>query len=1206
MSHAFRHLCAAVILVAVFPITASLAADPDTASDEMAFLDGLSLIALDTEDIGSLHLARRMIQSYGGRVAVMSPPSILIGWIPPDSREALIGKAGIKEIYYTEVLPGEIRTAGDGPDPAVEFFNAAVRGDIAREQREFTQTVSPDGTTPSREPDIRQPEPVDEKAYMDNLRAAGLDVDALANEGIVPGLSSTASMGNSDYMTGTVALTVFFVESDGSGADPNLYTWTPEAMQHYLDGVLTAMVWWANRASTRGDCWVSFLIKYYSGADPRCQQWVEPILHDAWSYEETWISAIMAKFGYTSGNRFTRVTSFNTWQRSYYQTNRSYSAFVPFNPPPAASAFPGGATAYAYFYGPYTVLLFRVQGWTTAQVFAHESGHIFGACDEYSGGCGVWDCTSECSNGALNGNCEECNPQSRDCMMKANSWSLCGYTPTQVGWEVNNPCSPPEPPLLPAPGLASINPAFGYHGLEATLSVTGTSLYPGVELDLGPDVFVHTTTLVGQTTINAHVEILRSAPPGPRDVRVINRDGQYTTLPGAFEVRPTTRHYYSPSGTNDFPYVTPASAATSLQEAIEAAYDGDSLFVGSGTFDGFSLNVDRGVLLYGGWNSNFTERNLATGKTVLNLAGNVTFVSSGGAAGLDGFVIRYGTGASDVIPFPGYFGGAVRFMGGTAVVANCEIHSNGVGGSNNFGLGGGIYADGCAVDIRDNYIHNNAATQGGGVCLRECSGIVAGNTISSNSLNASIQLRAGGGIAVFGSTDLNLFGNTVTGNTQVTEGGGVYVEGSAGVTIAGGAIGGNAASFSGGGAALKNTTVVIDGVEFDGNTSGALGGALTSTETSDATVKNSSFLSNTALIGGAVYAGGGDFFARHSLFVGNNGSNSGGAMLISGVESGDVTGNTLDSNMSAGAGGIFIGSPTLGVYNNIVVNTTGTGIVASGAPPAVSYNLMWNNSGGNYSGCVPGEGSLSGDPIFIDPQNHDYHLGLHSPAIDAGIPGPLFEDPDGSRGDMGIYGSHIFVMDHPVYPKNLHASLEGGDARLSWNRNPEPDIAGYAVYGDMTEEFVPSPANFITLVAGTDSTVVVDPPADSLYYRVSAIDTDGYASGYSLPAFFTTATGVDDGPARCEFALRQNVPNPFNPSTRISYDLATRSPVTLCVYDVDGRLVRRMVDVVQGPGSFSVEWEGRNDEGHAVASGVYFYRLQAGPRVETRKMVFLK
>jgi hypothetical protein len=736
--------------------------------------------------------------------------------------------------------------------------------------------------------------------------------------------------------------------------------------------------------------------------------------------------------------------------------------------------------------------------------------------------------------------------------------------------------------------------------------VTGTNLYPGVKLDLGPDVFVHKGTLVGQTTINAHVEILRSAPPGPRNVRVINRDGQYTTLTGAFEVRPTTRHYYSSAGANSFPFITPASAATSLQEAIEATYNGDSLFVGSGTFDGFSLIVDRGVLLYGGWNSTFTQRNLATGKTVLNLAGNVTFVSSGGAAGLDGFLIRYGTGAGDVIPFPGYFGGAVRFMGGTAVVANCEIHSNSVGGSIDFGLGGAIYADGCAVDIRDNYIHDNAATQGGGICLRGCSGSVAGNTISGNSLNTSPQLRAGGGIAVFESTGLTLVGNIVTGNTRVTEGAGIYVQNSAGVTIAGGAISGNAASFSGGGAALKNATAVVDGVEFNGNTSGAIGGALSATEASDATVKNSSFLSNIALIGGGLYAGGGDCFTRHSLFVGNNGSSSGGAMVISGVETGDVTGNTLDSNTSAGAGGILIGSSAIGVYNNIVANTTGTGIVASGTPPAVSYNLAWNNSGGDYTGCVPGVGSLSGDPLFIDPQANDYHLGLHSPAIDAGIPGPLFEDPDGSRGDMGIYGSHAFVMDHPVYPKNLHASLDGGRARLTWAKNPESNIANYAVYGDMNENFVPAVSNFITLVAATDSTVVLDPPADSLYYRISAIDTDAYASGYSLPAFFSTATGVDDGPARYVFALHQNVPNPFNPSTRISYDLPARSPVTLRVYDVDGRLVRKMVDAVQGPGAFSVEWEGRNDEGHPVASGVYFYRLEAGTRVETRKMVFLK
>ena len=1201
MSHAFRHLCAAAVFLLLMRPTPTLAVDPGAAPDQLAFLNGLSLIALDTEDISQLHLARRLIQSYGGTVAIMSPPSTLIGWVPPDSREALVGQAGIREIYYTEVLPEEVRTQGEGPDPAVEFFNAAVRGEIAREQRDFGQSVSPEGTTPPRQSDIREPEAIDEKAYLENLRSAGLDVEALTN----PALTSNATMGNSNYMTGTVALTVFFVESDGSGADPDVYTWTPEAMQHYLDGVYTAMAWWAHRAAMHGDCWASFLIKYYSGADTRCQQWVEPILHDT-SYEYTWVSAIMAKFGYTSGGAITRVTAFNTWQRSYYQTSRSYSAFVPFNPPPAAAMFPGGGTAYAYWYGPYTVLLFHVQGWTTAQVFAHESGHIFGACDEYSGGCGSWDCSSVCSNGALNGNCEECNPESRDCMMKANSFSLCSYTPTQVGWGVNNPCSPPEPPLLPAPTLSSITPPHGYHGLETTVTVTGTNLYAGVELDLGPDVFVHTSTLVGQTTINAHVEIIRSAPPGSRDVRVLNRDGQYTTLTGAFEVRPTTRHYYSSAGTNSYPYITPASAATSLQEAIEATYDGDSLFVGSGTFDNFSLVVQRGVLLYGGWNATFTERNLATGKTVLNLAGDITFVSSGGAAGLDGFLIQNGTGAADVVPFPGYFGGAVRLIGGTAVVANCEIRSNSAGGSINFGLGGGIYADGCIVDIRDNYIHDNIATQGGGICLRGCTGSLANNSISNNSLNTYPQLHAGGGIAIFGSNGMTLTGNSVIGNTQATEGGGVYVENATAVTMLGGTIGANAASFLGGGIALKTTTAVIDGIKFTGNTSGTVGGALSSTETSDVTVKNASLLSNTALFAGGLYASTGKLILRHSLFVENNGSSSGGAMVISGVDAGDVTGNTLDSNTSADTGGMLIGSSAIGVYNNIVANTTGTGIAASGTPTSLSYNLVWNNSGGDYTGCAPGVGSLSGDPLFVDPQANDYHLGLHSPAIDAGIPGPLFQDPDGSRGDMGMYGSHVFVMDHPVYPKNLHASLEGGDARLTWNRNPEPDIENYAVYGDVNGDFVPSISNFITLVAATDSTVVLDPPADSLYYRISTIDTDGYAGGYSYPAFFSTATGVDYGPARYVFALHQNVPNPFNPSTRISYDLPARSPVTLRVYDVDGRLVRKMVDAVQGPGAFSADWNGQNDRGYPVASGVYFYRLDAGPRIETRKMVFLK
>jgi hypothetical protein len=250
---------------------------------------------------------------------------------------------------------------------------------------------------------------------------------------------------------------------------------------------------------------------------------------------------------------------------------------------------------------------------------------------------------------------------------------------------------------------------------------------------------------------------------------------------------------------------------------------------------------------------------------------------------------------------------------------------------------------------------------------------------------------------------------------------------------------------------------------------------------------------------------------------------------------------------------------------------------------------------------------LSEDPLFIDPAEADYHLGLHSPAIDAGRPGASYADPDGSRGDMGIYGRRSAVMEQPSYPKNLAATRQGSRLLLEWDKNPEGDVENYAVYGDLTSDFVPGMATFITLVSGADSSASLDLPADSLYYRISAVDADGYAGGYSDAVLYSPTTTSVERPARYIFALRQNTPNPFNPSTRISYEISARAPVVLRVYDVDGRLVRTLVDTVQGPGSFDVSWNGRNDDGDFVASGVYFYRLTAAAiGTRTKKMVFVK
>ena len=106
----------------------------------------------------------------------------------------------------------------------------------------------------------------------------------------------------------------------------------------------------------------------------------------------------------------------------------------------------------------------------------------------------------------------------------------------------------------------------------------------------------------------------------------------------------------------------------------------------------------------------------------------------------------------------------------------------------------------------------------------------------------------------------------------------------------------------------------------------------------------------------------------------------------------------------------------------------------------------------------------------------------------------------------------------------------------------------------------------------------------------------------------STSTGVND-PGEIvprEFALRQNAPNPFNPVTTIAFALPEQADVSLKVYNMAGRVVRTLVNGPEGPGTHSVVWDGRDEAGRTVASGVYFYRMDAGEFTERRMMVLLK
>jgi hypothetical protein len=116
-------------------------------------------------------------------------------------------------------------------------------------------------------------------------------------------------------------------------------------------------------------------------------------------------------------------------------------------------------------------------------------------------------------------------------------------------------------------------------------------------------------------------------------------------------------------------------------------------------------------------------------------------------------------------------------------------------------------------------------------------------------------------------------------------------------------------------------------------------------------------------------------------------------------------------------------------------------------------------------------------------------------------------------------------------------------------------------------------------------------------------------TSYTDSLFLIVApVGVNDvaTAAPVRFALDANRPNPFNPATRIRFSLAKSGDAALRIYSVDGRLVRTLVHGPLGTGYHDAFWDGRDDRGHDVTTGIYLYKLTSNGKSVSRKMSLLK
>jgi hypothetical protein len=123
-------------------------------------------------------------------------------------------------------------------------------------------------------------------------------------------------------------------------------------------------------------------------------------------------------------------------------------------------------------------------------------------------------------------------------------------------------------------------------------------------------------------------------------------------------------------------------------------------------------------------------------------------------------------------------------------------------------------------------------------------------------------------------------------------------------------------------------------------------------------------------------------------------------------------------------------------------------------------------------------------------------------------------------------------------------------------------------------------------------------------------DNEVPGKGYDvrLSSVIKSAAAVSDDVAvrPDRLVLRPNFPNPFNPGTVIEYTLASPAHVQLEIFDVLGRRVRTLVSTTQLPGSHREVWDGRDDAGASLGSGLYLYRLRAGDETRTRKMLLIR